>query len=74
MHPVAPRVLHFLKLLAAWFVCGSDDSGGSPRQAEDADLVDQDSAGSSLYGALFADIQNTVHVFGHTAIVPARRV
>ncbi|XP_003367200.1 cytochrome c oxidase, Cbb3-type, subunit III [Trichinella spiralis] len=63
-----------MKLLAACFVCGSDDGGGSPRQAKDADLLDQDSAGSSLYGALFADIQNTVHVSGHIAIVPARRV
>ncbi|KRY40693.1 hypothetical protein T01_3790 [Trichinella spiralis] len=74
LHPVAPRVLHFMKLLAAWFVCGSDDGGGSPRQAEGADLVDQDSAGSSLYGALSADIQNTTGLFGHTAIVLARRV
>ncbi|KRY39871.1 hypothetical protein T03_4215 [Trichinella britovi] len=74
LHPVAPRVSHFLKLLTAWFVCGSDDGGGSRRQAEGADLVDQDSAGSSLYGALFADIQNTTRVSGHIAIVPARRV
>ncbi|KRX93860.1 hypothetical protein T4E_3779 [Trichinella pseudospiralis] len=74
LHPVAPRVLHFLKLLTAWFVCGSDDGGGSRRQAEGADLVDQDSAGSSLYGALFADIQNTTRVSGHVAIVPVRRV
>ncbi|KRX34956.1 hypothetical protein T05_7364 [Trichinella murrelli] len=34
MRPFAPRVLHFLKLLAAWFVCGSDDGGGSLRQAK----------------------------------------
>ncbi|KRY06189.1 hypothetical protein T12_3715, partial [Trichinella patagoniensis] len=57
-----------------WFVCGSDDGGGSRSQAEGADLVDQDSAGSSLYGALFADIQNTTRVSGHIAIVPVRRV
>ncbi|KRZ58631.1 hypothetical protein T02_7559 [Trichinella nativa] len=74
LHPVAPLVFHSLKLLAAWFVCSSDDGGGSPRQAEGADLVDQDSAGSSLDGALFADIQNTTRVSGHIAIVPARRV
>ncbi|KRY27659.1 conserved hypothetical protein [Trichinella spiralis] len=29
---------------------------------------------SMLYGALFADIQNTTRVSGHIAIVPARRV
>ncbi|KRY45543.1 hypothetical protein T03_17549 [Trichinella britovi] len=63
LHPVAPRVLHFLKVLTAWFVCGSDDGGGSLRKAEGADLVDQDSAGSYLDGALFADIQDTLPSF-----------
>ncbi|KRX53631.1 hypothetical protein T06_12142 [Trichinella sp. T6] len=74
MHPFAPHFLHFLKLLAAWFVCGSDEGGGSLRQAKNADLFNQDSADSFLYGALFADIQNTVHVYRHIAIVPDPRV